>query len=192
MPGMCFCRTRSPEANSCILDDPWSTPAPTASAPSVPRPKQAAPMGGPKPALAKQVPTAVITPVSSTPATSQEWAAPKESDWQDGGSSVAVDDKPSPANISLAGLSKEEKEKEMARRREERKAVSRESVHGLTPSDRVFFILGSSANRGHEEEQGVNMKSHCRQHQMVFHLLTFAEKMPMAVLQKNVQMTRVR
>jgi hypothetical protein len=154
MPGMYFCRTRSFEANSSILDDPWSTTAPALSAPSVPRPKQAAPTGGPKPALAKQVPTAVITPVSTTPAVNQDWAAPKESDWQDGGSSVAVDDKPSPANISLAGLSKEEKEKEMARRREERKAVSHEVRYCLTqtdcdPSTRLL------ANRGHEEEQGV-------------------------------------
>lgn len=38
-----------------------------------------------------------------------------------------ADDKPSPpVNVSLAGMSKEEKEKEMARRREERKAVSDE------------------------------------------------------------------
>lgn len=124
MPGMSSFGTCSFDTYPCILDDPWSAPAPAASAPSVPRPKQVAPTGGSKPALAKKVPTAVITPVTNTPETSQEWTAPKDSDWQDGGSSVAVDDKPSPVNISLAGLSKEEKEKEMARRREERKAVS--------------------------------------------------------------------
>jgi SCY1-like protein 1 len=41
-------------------------------------------------------------------------------------SSIADEPKASPA-VSLAGLSKEEKEKEMARRREERKAVSEAS-----------------------------------------------------------------
>ncbi|KAJ9103371.1 hypothetical protein QFC19_004470 [Naganishia cerealis] len=61
--------------------------------------------------------------IPSPSAASDEWSTPKESDWPNGNSHMAVDDKPSPpVNVSLAGLSKEEKEKEMARRREERKA----------------------------------------------------------------------
>lgn len=125
-------------------DDPWSAPAPAMSSPSVPRPKQPS---GPavRPATLKPVAASASTPVSDRPTINKEWTAAKESDWQDGGSSVAVDDKPSPANISLAGLSKEEKEKEMARRREERKAVSGYGIFCLSSLTVAFSLLFSES-----------------------------------------------
>lgn len=80
----------------------------------------------PKPVRAKQ-PLQTVKASTPSPAPAvDEWNTAKESDWQEGNSHPSAEDKPStPANVSLAGLSKEEKEKEMARRREERKAVSR-------------------------------------------------------------------
>lgn len=100
-----------------------------------------------KPANVKPVATSASTPVFDTPTINQEWTAAKESDWQDGGSSVTVDDKPSPANISLAGLSKEEKEKEMARRREERKAVSPYGISCLSFLTVAFSLLFSESRQ---------------------------------------------
>ncbi|KAJ9115267.1 hypothetical protein QFC20_001134 [Naganishia adeliensis] len=97
-------------------DDPWADPVPVMPTKSVPKPKPATSSAS-KPLRPKQA----IPPIALS--TSNEWDAVQDSDWQNSGSQVAADDKPSPpVNISLAGLSKEEKEKEMARRREERKA----------------------------------------------------------------------
>lgn len=100
------------------VDDPWAEPAPVMPTMGALKPKQATSSAS-KPLRPKQV---IAAPA---PSTSNEWGATQMSDWQDNAPQVAADDKPSPpVNISLAGLSKEEKEKEMARRREERKAVS--------------------------------------------------------------------
>lgn len=100
------------------VDDPWAEPAPVMPTMSALKPKQATSSAS-KPLRPKQ---AIAAPA---PSTSNEWGTTQMSDWQDSAPQVAADDKPSPpVNISLAGLSKEEKEKEMARRREERKAVS--------------------------------------------------------------------
>jgi SCY1-like protein 1 len=93
---------------------------------SISKPKQPTSTLASKPLRPNQATPAAVPAANNTTLTSSnEWTAAPDSDWQDGGSQVAADDKPSPpVNISLAGLSKEEKEKEMARRREERKAVS--------------------------------------------------------------------
>ncbi|KAI5454226.1 Nuclear aminoacylation-dependent tRNA export pathway component [Naganishia albida] len=95
-----------------------AAPEPVPIMPQPPKPKPAA-SPAQKPVRPKQaVPTAI-----AAPSTSDGWGAAQDSDWQEGGHQVVAGDKPSPpVNVSLAGMSKEEKEKEMARRREERKA----------------------------------------------------------------------
>ncbi|KAJ9095595.1 hypothetical protein QFC21_005466 [Naganishia friedmannii] len=103
--------------------DPLADPVPSLPNLSITKPKQPATIVAPKPIRARQPsPAGKATALSPGPA-ADEWNTAKESDWQEGTSHPTSENKPStPANVSLAGLSKEEKEKEMARRREERKA----------------------------------------------------------------------
>ncbi|KAJ9114995.1 hypothetical protein QFC22_005323 [Naganishia vaughanmartiniae] len=113
--------TASQGKASVFTEDPWADPVPSLPNLSITKPRQPAAIVAPKPVRAKQPPPAAKA-APSPALVADEWNTAKESDWQEG--TPTAEDKPStPVNVSLAGLSKEEKEKEMARRREERKAI---------------------------------------------------------------------
>lgn len=104
--------------------DGWGDMDPVQEDAVIPEVKITKPIPAPKPkpqpkpvAVAKSIPAPVITNVDAfiEPARAQSPA-------------VSIPEKPATPPVNLASMSKEEKEKEMARRREERKAVSEESV----------------------------------------------------------------
>lgn len=104
--------------------DGWGDMDPVHEDAVIPEVKITKPISAPKPkpqpkpvAAAKSIPAPVITNVDALtePARAQSPAA-------------SIPEKPATPPVNLASMSKEEKEKEMARRREERKAVSEKSV----------------------------------------------------------------
>ncbi len=109
--------------------NPPSTSAPKKTAPAKP-----APTPSPKPASTPKVaPVPVLAPAIPKPSPAPSFAPSMASndDWGDAEPSRSETASPANAQPSLAGMSKEEKDKEMARRREERKAVSLYLESGL-------------------------------------------------------------
>lgn len=104
-----------PPPQSYYVSAPASSPVPPAPVPVI---KRAA---SPQPSPPKPKPPAIARPVSPAPSKlSQQTTSPRQS--QDGWGDVDGPGDTKAAAPSLASMSKEEKDKEMARRREERKA----------------------------------------------------------------------
>jgi hypothetical protein len=98
--------------------DGWGDMDPVHEDAVIPEVKITKPIPAPKPkSQPKSIPVPVITNVDAPiePARAQSPA-------------VSIPEKPATPPVNLASMSKEEKEKEMARRREERKAVSQNSL----------------------------------------------------------------
>lgn len=119
-------------------DDGWDMDGPTSSPPPPPPPttsqssfsassissNQPRPKPTPKPTATKTASAPKPRPVTSVivNAIPSSTAVPSSASASSSTASTPVNEGATPATVSLAGLSKEEKEKEMARRREERKA----------------------------------------------------------------------
>jgi len=108
---------------------------------ATPRPK---PIAAPK----ASIPSPVVTTVSPSTDTPRSQSP-----------AMSAPEKPATPPVNLASMSKEEKEIEMARRREERKAVSRGFEVISKPTrfiDLVVLLLLATENRRHESgEEGM-------------------------------------